>query len=232
MSLPFDPAGYGQAIRNQEVAKNFFSTTARNARRAARAGRREERIAARGGHLIQRKVTKPIRADLNDAMTDVNSQIDTGVGRIQRAGEDAANLVGNSGKRAGMYIAGGTGLGLAGGIGGGMTLGAAGRRIVDPNRQRREEKRRKRDFTLAKAEYDDDLYAYRRAVEYDIGLIPRTRRNPVSPLEQWAASRIIGEGMADVRSRNPFFRRSRIIRGTQEMVLGSTMVQRGVGERL
>jgi hypothetical protein len=217
----FDPSGHGTAMRSMEVAKAMGYGPVEKGRfdATARAGRKAARINRRGGTFIQRHVTRPATADFQ-------ATVDDAIRNAQRAAEETTRNATNAGQRAtkrgALYLASGIG----GGIGGGMTVGYGAKRAIDPDRKR-QQRRNRSQYALAKADSYDD---FRNRVLADVNGIPPWRRNPISPLQMVAASNMIGEGLADIRSRNPFFRRRRTIRGVQQMAMGQQMAYRGVGE--
>lgn len=234
--MHFDPAGHGVLLANQEVAKGYFGAAERGARRAAR-------VKARGGTFFHRHVTGPATEDLNSSVADAirnahRAGTSAGQQTIREADQAAQRRIRQAeeaGARTIRRASIGIGAGVGTGIGGGLTLGALSNRLIDPKRRRqaKREARTQADYALAKADVPAGYYPYLLpTIRDDIAAIPATRHNPISPLQQIAAANVTGEGLADIRSRNPFFRRARTIRGTQQMVMGQQMLSRGAGEPL
>ena len=212
---------------NSEMSKAWFNDPVKI---AARAAKREARVSARGGRLIQRHVTAPIK-------TNINATVDHSVARIQRAGDRAANQVTaranvatanaeDAGTRMIRRGAMGMAAGTAAGLGGGLTLGEIGRQET----QRRYAKKRKgqlyvvRDQKAALRKADSDYPYLPSTIRSDVQLgIPDGRGNPISPMQMLAASGVVAQGYSQVRSKWPFGRKKRRAEGMYRIGMGTTM---------
>lgn len=199
-------------VEMREVEKSYFSAANRASRVAARRSAREARQAARGGALIQRKVAKPVAAEIDRSVDRANAA-------LKATGEEVVRNVERRAPRIGLK----TGLAIGTGVGGGLTLGELGRQEI----------RRQYERPVRKDDIPAGYYPYLLpTIREDIAGIPETRRNPISPLQQIAGSRLMADGTRKIRSHNPFFRTRRTREGMKQVVMGQQMVNRGAGEPL
>jgi hypothetical protein len=173
---------------------------------SARQARKAKRAANRGRFV--RRMAAPTVQDFKDATA--------------QALRDADQVADRASRKGARRVAIGTGIG----IGGGLTLGELGRQEI---KRRYEPASKSEPITETPAGYYGYLLP---TIREDIARIPVTRRNPISPLQQVAASNMMAEGTRKIRSINPFFRARRTRQGMQELVMGTQMVNRGAGEPL
>jgi len=140
--------------------------------------------------------------------------------------KEAEQAVDRSSRKASRRVGVATGVGLGGGLAGGLTLGELGRQTI---RHRYEEASKSEPISDFPAGYYQYLLP---TIREEIAAIPETRRNPISPLQQIAGSRLMADGTRKIRSPNPFFRTRRTREGMKQVVMGQQMVNRGAGEPL